>query len=118
MRWYPTSEVFDKARAIGLPVKDWQDAILVNMIGKRFYDETAGHFNYNTYRSTDPYLPHSYLNAKNQTYDPSNFINAALAGKPIRPVCNRSAQILGGREPRDRQRFRECGERRSSAPGA
>ena len=80
VRWYPTSEVFDKARAIGLPVKDWQDAILVNMIGKRFYDETAGHFNYNTYRSTDPYLPHSYLNAKNQKYDPSNFINAALAG--------------------------------------
>jgi len=80
VRWYPTSEVFDKARAIGLPVKDWQDAILVNMIGKRFYDETAGHFNYNTYKSTDPYAPGSFLNAKNQKYDPSNFINAALAG--------------------------------------
>jgi hypothetical protein len=45
VRWYPSSEVFDRARAIGLPVKDWQDAILVNMLGKRFYDETAGHFN-------------------------------------------------------------------------
>jgi succinate dehydrogenase/fumarate reductase flavoprotein subunit len=80
VRWYPESEVFDKARAIGLPVKDWQDAILVNMLGKRFYDETAGHFNYNTYQSTNPYEPHSYLNAKNQKYNPSNFINAALAG--------------------------------------
>jgi FAD binding domain len=80
VRWYPGSEVFDKARAIGLPVKDWQDVVLVNMLGKRFYDETAGHFNYNTYQSTNPYEPHSYLNAKNQKYDPSNFINAALAG--------------------------------------
>jgi hypothetical protein len=80
VRWYPGSDVFAKARAIGLPVQDWQDVILVNMLGKRFYDETAGHFNYNTYQSTNPYEPHSYLNAKNQTYDPSNFINAALAG--------------------------------------
>jgi succinate dehydrogenase/fumarate reductase flavoprotein subunit len=80
VRWHPGSEVFDKARAIGLPVKDWQDVILVNMLGRRFYDETGGHFNYNTYQSTDPYEPHSYLNAKNQKYNPSNFINAALAG--------------------------------------
>jgi succinate dehydrogenase/fumarate reductase flavoprotein subunit len=80
VRWYPGSEVFAKARASGLPVKDWQDVILVNMLGKRFYDETAGHFKYNTYQSTNPYEPHSYLNAKNQNYDPSNFINAALAG--------------------------------------
>jgi succinate dehydrogenase/fumarate reductase flavoprotein subunit len=80
VRWYPGSEVFAKAGAIGLPVKDWQDAILVNMLGRRFYDETAGHFNYNTYQSTDPYQPGSYLNAKNQKFNPSNFINAALAG--------------------------------------
>jgi succinate dehydrogenase/fumarate reductase flavoprotein subunit len=80
VRWRPGSEVFDKARAIGLPVKDWQDVILVNMLGKRFYDETGHHFGYNTYQSTDPYEPHSYLNAKNQKYNPSNFINAALAG--------------------------------------
>jgi hypothetical protein len=80
VRWYPGSEVFDKARAIGLPVKDWQDVILVNMLGRRFYDETAGHFNYNSYQSIDPYEPGSYRNAKNQTFNPSNFINAALAG--------------------------------------
>ena len=80
VRWHPGSEVFDKARAIGLQVTDWQDVILVNMLGKRFYDETAGHFNYNTYQSTNPYEPYSYLNAKNAKYNPSNFINAALAG--------------------------------------
>jgi succinate dehydrogenase/fumarate reductase flavoprotein subunit len=80
VRWRPGSEVFDKARAVGLPVKDWQDVILVNMLGNRFYDETGGHFNYNTYQSTNPYEPYSYLNAKNAKYDPGNFINAALAG--------------------------------------
>jgi predicted oxidoreductase len=80
VRWYPGSEVFGKARAIGLQVADWQDVILVNMLGKRFYDETAGHFNYNTYQSTNPYEPYSYLNAKNAKFNPSNFINAALAG--------------------------------------
>jgi succinate dehydrogenase/fumarate reductase flavoprotein subunit len=80
VRWRPGSEVFDKAGATGLQVADWQDVILVNMLGNRFYDEIAGHFNYNTYQSTNPYEPSSYLNAKNAKYDPSNFINAALAG--------------------------------------
>ncbi|MGC2593304.1 MAG: FAD-binding protein, partial [Xanthobacteraceae bacterium] len=77
---HPGSEVFGKARAVGLQVADWQNVVLVNMLGKRFYDETAGHFNYNSYQSTNPYEPYSYLNAKNQKYNPSNFINAALAG--------------------------------------
>jgi len=80
VRWHPGSAVFAKARAIGLPVSDWQNVILVNMPGRRFYDETAGHFGYNTYLSVNPYEPHNYLNAKNAKYNPSNFINAALAG--------------------------------------
>jgi succinate dehydrogenase/fumarate reductase flavoprotein subunit len=80
VRWYPESEVFDKARAIGLAVADWQDVILVNMLGKRFYDETGGHFTYSSYKSVDPYEPYSYLNAKQTKYNPANFINAALAG--------------------------------------
>ena len=80
VRWYPESEVFDKARAIGLAVADWQDVILVNMLGKRFYDETGGHHTYSTYKSVDPYEPYSYLNARHVKYNPTNFINAALAG--------------------------------------
>jgi succinate dehydrogenase/fumarate reductase flavoprotein subunit len=80
LRWMPDSSVFDRAGATGLQVKDWQDVILVNMLGKRFYDETGKQFTANNYKSLDPYTQGSYLNAKNIKYNPSNFINAALAG--------------------------------------
>ena len=80
LTWQPTSTVFDKARAIGLQVKDWQDVILVNMIGKRFYDETAPQFDSNEYKSLDPYAPWSWRNVKNAKFNPRNWINAALAG--------------------------------------
>src|ERR1700728_628626 len=34
LSWKPGSKVFDKARATGLQVADWQNVILVNMIGQ------------------------------------------------------------------------------------
>src|SRR4029079_11875335 len=55
LRWFPGSSGFDKAGATGLRVADWQDVILVNMIGKRFYDETGRQFTGQTYKSIDPY---------------------------------------------------------------
>jgi FAD binding domain len=39
---YPTSPHFFRARAVGLPVRDYQDVILVKENGLRFYAETAG----------------------------------------------------------------------------
>ena len=80
LQWMPGSAVFDRARATGLKVKDWQDLILVNMLGQRFYDETAEQYAANNYDMVDPYVPDSYRNAKNVKYNPRNFINAALAG--------------------------------------
>jgi succinate dehydrogenase/fumarate reductase flavoprotein subunit len=80
LRWRPGSEVFDKARATGLPVKDWQDLILVNMVGKRFYDETGPQYEGNNYNFVDPYTPWSWRNAKDAKYKPRNWLNAALAG--------------------------------------
>lgn len=80
LSWQPDSPIFSKARASGLFVKDYQDAILVNMLGSRFYDETQGQFPANNYNSIKSYVPRSYLNAANVKYEPSNFINAALAG--------------------------------------
>jgi succinate dehydrogenase/fumarate reductase flavoprotein subunit len=78
--WNPGSAVFDKARATGLRVMNWQDVILVNMLGKRFYDETSGGFTANDVDSIKPYTQASYLNAKNIKYNPNNYLNAALAG--------------------------------------
>ena len=42
MAWKVESPIFPLVRATGFNVKDWQDVILVNQVGKRFYDETKG----------------------------------------------------------------------------
>jgi hypothetical protein len=80
LTWMPGSRVFDKARASGLRVGNWQDVILVNMLGQRFYDETGGGYPGNRYNTVTPYYPDSYRNARNVKYNPPNFIPAALAG--------------------------------------
>jgi succinate dehydrogenase/fumarate reductase flavoprotein subunit len=80
LTWQPTSKVFDKARATGLQVKDWQDLILVNMVGKRFYDETGPQYTSNMAKAVDPYEPWSWRNVQNVKFNPRNWINAALAG--------------------------------------
>ena len=80
LRWLPGSKVFKLARASGLKVADWQDVILVNMLGKRFFDETGRQFTPNIFGSFEPYEPGNYRNAKTIKYNPSNFINAALGG--------------------------------------
>jgi hypothetical protein len=80
LRWYPGSEVFDKVRATGLRVTNWQDLITVNMLGKRFYDETGPQFPSGNYNVINPYVHGSYLNARNVRWDPQNWLNAAMAG--------------------------------------
>jgi hypothetical protein len=78
--WAPTSPIFDKVRAVGLRVFDYQDLILVNKIGQRFFDETQGQFTQNSYQRVKDYVPHSWRNATKISYQPRNFLNAALAG--------------------------------------
>jgi succinate dehydrogenase/fumarate reductase flavoprotein subunit len=80
LHWEPGSKVFHKARATGLRVSDWQNVILVNMLGKRFYDETGKQFTANNYNVIKPYVHGHYLNAKNIRYEPNNWLNAAMAG--------------------------------------
>ena len=80
LRWLPGSEIFEQVRATGLPVGDWQNVVLVNMLGKRFYDETAGNYGSNSYRRVDPYVPYSYLNSRKTEYEPNGWAAAALAG--------------------------------------
>ena len=40
LKWDPRSPAFPAARASGLTVRDFQDVILVNQVGERFWDET------------------------------------------------------------------------------
>jgi succinate dehydrogenase/fumarate reductase flavoprotein subunit len=80
LTWEPGSPIFSKARATGLRVGDWQNVILVNQLGQRFYDETAGQFPRNAYGSVKNYVPGSWRNAADMPYKPANFLNAAMAG--------------------------------------
>lgn len=41
-RWNPESPVFDRAKASGIAVATYQDVILVNQQGKRFFNEMVG----------------------------------------------------------------------------
>jgi hypothetical protein len=80
LRWLPGSPMFDKARATGLRVNDWQNVITVNMLGKRFYDETGRQYTANNYKGVDPYIHGHYSNAQNIRWSPNNWLNAAMAG--------------------------------------
>src|SRR5574341_293479 len=82
MTWELESPIFPLVRATGLNVKDWQDLILVNQVGKRFYDETKGDYPHgNVYNEIRPYTPHDYHNNENIKFNPTkyNFFNAAVA---------------------------------------
>jgi hypothetical protein len=78
--WTPESPVFPLVRATGLRVKTWQDVILVNQVGNRFFNEMAGNWPYGSHFSfLDPYVPGDWRNAKRVEYDPQNYLDAALA---------------------------------------
>ena len=78
--WEPGSEVFDRVRATGLRVKDWQNVILVNMLGARFHDETAAGYPYDNYGTIKDHVPYAASGAAPRDYRAANFLNAALAG--------------------------------------
>ncbi len=82
MTWEFESPIFPLVRAQGLSLKDWQNLILVNQVGKRFYDETKGDYPHgNVYGDITPYTANDYRNNENIHYHPSNynFFNAAVA---------------------------------------
>ena len=82
MTWELESPIFPLVRSTGLNVKDWHDLILVNQVGKRFYDETKGDYPHgNVYNDISPYTPHDYRNNERIDYHPNkyNFFNAAVA---------------------------------------
>ena len=46
LKWDPKSPMFDKAGSSGLSVKDFQDVILVNQTGQRFWNEVDESYNF------------------------------------------------------------------------
>ena len=82
MTWEFETPIFPLVKAQGLSVKDWHDLILVNQVGKRFYDETKGDYPHgNVYNDFNPYTPNDYRNNDTIKFHPSNynFFNAAVA---------------------------------------
>ncbi len=82
MVWELETPIFPLVRATGLAVKDWHDLILVNQVGKRFFDETKGDYPHgNVYNEINPYTPNDYRNNEKIDYHPNkyNFFNAAVA---------------------------------------
>jgi len=80
--WHVDCPIFPLVRATGLAVKNWQDLILVNQLGQRFYDESKGDYPHgNVYNDIQPYTPGDYRNNARITYDPThyNYFNAAAA---------------------------------------
>ena len=82
MTWELETPIFPLVKAQGLSVKDWHNLILVNQVGKRFYDETKGDYPHgNMYNDINPYTANDYRNNDNIKFHPSNynFFNAAVA---------------------------------------
>lgn len=82
LTWEPGSPIFHRARAVGLRVANYQNVIMVNKAGVRFYDETVAQYTQNSYGVIKDYVPHSWRNAAKVEYNPRNYLNAALAGVP------------------------------------
>jgi hypothetical protein len=78
--WKKESPLFPKVGATGLSVRNWQDAIIVNQVGKRFYNEMEDGYPSGTYHGfLNPYIPGDWRNATRIKYAPMNYIDAALA---------------------------------------
>ncbi len=83
VEWKKESPIFPKVGATGLTVRNWQDAIIVNQVGKRFYNEMQdGYPNGTTQGSQaflNPYVQGDWRNASKIKYTPMNYVDAALA---------------------------------------
>jgi len=120
LQWLPESPVFDKARASGLYVRDWQDVICVNMLGRRFYDETGGQYIANNHNSIEDYIQGDWRNVQRSKYAPNNWLNAALAGiddghnggGPIWAIFDSDAVAREGWQPQPPARTSVCRCRR------
>ena len=104
LRWAPESPIFPLVKHSGVALRNWQNAIVVNWVGKRFFEETSSAgltadsgklTSYGTANSTrglmngtngaffkeldkNPYVQGNWRNIDRTKYNPINFIAAAL----------------------------------------
>jgi succinate dehydrogenase/fumarate reductase flavoprotein subunit len=83
LHWQPDSPIFDRIRASGLAGVDWQNVILVNQAGRRFWNELAS--------------GHDFFNAAFGYSGNSNKLNG---GGPIWAIFDRDAVVRQGWDPR------------------
>ena len=79
-QWYETSPIFKLVRATGLRLDDYSGAILVNMLGRRFWNEdhsVAGNYSVNTHKYYDHAMASVYI------HDESKQGDALRLGGPI-----------------------------------
>jgi succinate dehydrogenase/fumarate reductase flavoprotein subunit len=79
--WDVNSPIFPLVKATGLEPK-WEELIMVNQVGQRFYDEGSGDPAHgNVGHDIEPYTPNDFRNAARITFNPTahNYMNAAMA---------------------------------------
>ncbi|MDL2306959.1 FAD-binding protein [Desulfovibrio sp. OttesenSCG-928-C06] len=81
--WSPDSPIFPKIKYTGLRIRNWQNAIIVNQAGKRFYNEMEDGYPNGThegfYDKFGGYVHADWRNTRKINYAPMNYIDAALA---------------------------------------
>jgi succinate dehydrogenase/fumarate reductase flavoprotein subunit len=83
VRWTKDSPIFPFVKYTGLRIVNWQNAIIVNQAGRRFYSEIENGYPNGThegfYKDGKPYVHGDWRNTTRITYRPRNYIDAALA---------------------------------------
>lgn len=80
--WTPKSPLFPLVKYTGLRIRNWQNAIIVNQTGRRFYNEMENGYPYGShegfYKDGKPYVHGDWRNTTRNPYKPRNYIDAAL----------------------------------------
>lgn len=83
IRWTEKSPLFPLIKHTGLNIRDWQDAIIVNQTGRRFYNELENGYPNGShegfYKDGKPYVHGDWRNTRRTPFRPRNYIDAALA---------------------------------------
>lgn len=81
--WTPDSPIFPKIKYTGLKLSSWQHAIIVNQVGKRFYNEMENGYPNGThegfYDEFGGYVHGDWRNTRKINYGPMSYADAALA---------------------------------------